>query len=204
MNRFLVWITVLLFLQLAISAGDLEQIYDTLARQLVGNWQSPAWSGQLSESWRVGEDGWLHQQAYYYEEADTSYRAQSKIERVDNSLILFTVIENSNPKIFKSIRNRELLRTTLLMQRNANIGHETPSAFQPLTTSSPRQHMNNYEHSEPVNIGSGDEISMKDLAELIAYKVGYHGEILWDDTKLRLPSVASFPSHEIHQKNGIS
>lgn len=102
MKRLIVCLALLLSLQANTSAGDLEQIYKTLAGRLVGKWQSPAWSGQLSESWRVGEDGWLHQHAYYYEQSDTTYRAQSKIEIVGNDLILFSVIENSSPKIFKA------------------------------------------------------------------------------------------------------
>lgn len=40
-----------------------------------------------------------------------------------------------------------------------------------------------YHGSEPVNIGTGTEISIKDLAELIAKKTGFTGRILWDSTK---------------------
>jgi GDP-L-fucose synthase len=40
-----------------------------------------------------------------------------------------------------------------------------------------------YDGSEPVNLGAGWEISIKDLAELIAKHVGYEGEIIWDTTK---------------------
>ena len=43
--------------------------------------------------------------------------------------------------------------------------------------------MNNYNGLEPINAGSGEEISIKDLAELVASIVGYKGEILWDTTK---------------------
>lgn len=103
MKSIHVFTVVLLLLVTAISANGLDRVYNSLAKHLVGTWQSPAWSGRLSETWRVGEDGWLHQQAYYFEEADTSYRAHSKIEKVGDDLILFTVIENSNPKIFKSV-----------------------------------------------------------------------------------------------------
>ena len=35
----------------------------------------------------------------------------------------------------------------------------------------------------PLNIGSDEEISIKDLAELIATTVGYNGQIKWDTTK---------------------
>ena len=40
-----------------------------------------------------------------------------------------------------------------------------------------------YSGSEPVNLGAGWEISIKDLAELIAKHVGYEGEIVWDTSK---------------------
>jgi len=106
MKRILVCTAVLVFLHTAATANDLEQVYNTLVKHLVGEWQSPAWSGQLSETWQVGKDGWLHQRAYYCEQSDTTYRAQSKIERVGNELVLFTVIENSNPKIFRATKVR--------------------------------------------------------------------------------------------------
>jgi GDP-L-fucose synthase len=37
-----------------------------------------------------------------------------------------------------------------------------------------------YESKEPINIGSGFEISMRGLAELIALKVDYKGKLVWD------------------------
>ena len=40
-----------------------------------------------------------------------------------------------------------------------------------------------YNDSEPVNLGSGMEISIKDLAELIAKLVGFEGEFVWDTDK---------------------
>jgi len=40
-----------------------------------------------------------------------------------------------------------------------------------------------YDGSEPVNLGSGEEISIRELAELIAAEVGFHGEIVWDTTQ---------------------
>ncbi|MBN2463120.1 MAG: GDP-L-fucose synthase, partial [Dehalococcoidia bacterium] len=36
---------------------------------------------------------------------------------------------------------------------------------------------------EPVNIGSGIEISIKDLAKLIAELTGFRGQIVWDTSK---------------------
>ena len=40
-----------------------------------------------------------------------------------------------------------------------------------------------YNSSEPVNIGSGFEISIKDLTETIARLTGFTGDIRWDTTK---------------------
>lgn len=40
-----------------------------------------------------------------------------------------------------------------------------------------------YNESNPVNIGAGFEISIKDLVEKIRGLVGYTGEIIWDTTK---------------------
>jgi GDP-L-fucose synthase len=40
-----------------------------------------------------------------------------------------------------------------------------------------------YNGSEPVNLGSGNEISIKDLARLIARLTGFEGELVWDTSK---------------------
>lgn len=40
-----------------------------------------------------------------------------------------------------------------------------------------------YDKSEPVNIGSGMEISIKDLVELIAKIMDFKGQIVWDSSK---------------------
>lgn len=40
-----------------------------------------------------------------------------------------------------------------------------------------------YNKSEPVNLGSGSEISIKDLAELIKELTGFEGKLVWDKTK---------------------
>ena len=43
--------------------------------------------------------------------------------------------------------------------------------------------MNHYSGDETVNAGSGKEVSIRELAELVARVVGYSGEILWDTSK---------------------
>jgi GDP-L-fucose synthase len=40
-----------------------------------------------------------------------------------------------------------------------------------------------YDGAEPVNVGSGEEISIRDLAELVAELTGFDGEIVWDSSK---------------------
>ena len=40
-----------------------------------------------------------------------------------------------------------------------------------------------YQGSEPVNLGAGFEISIKDLADKIVALTGYQGRIVWDSTK---------------------
>ena len=43
--------------------------------------------------------------------------------------------------------------------------------------------MNNYSGNETVNAGTGKEISIKELTDLVADIVGYKGKILWDASK---------------------
>ena len=42
--------------------------------------------------------------------------------------------------------------------------------------------MEHYDKPEPINLGSGVEISMKDLATMVAEVVGFKGKIIWDKT----------------------
>lgn len=43
--------------------------------------------------------------------------------------------------------------------------------------------MNNYSGDETVNIGTGKELTIKELTELVAKVIGYEGKIKWDTTK---------------------
>ena len=40
-----------------------------------------------------------------------------------------------------------------------------------------------YEKHDPVNLGTGKEVRIKELAGLIARLVGYQGETVWDTTR---------------------
>jgi len=43
--------------------------------------------------------------------------------------------------------------------------------------------MDKYDDSRQINIGSGQEVSIKDLADKISKAVGFSGEISWDSSK---------------------
>ena len=43
--------------------------------------------------------------------------------------------------------------------------------------------MNTYSGNETVNLGTGKELTIKELTELVAKVIGFHGEILWDPSK---------------------
>jgi GDP-L-fucose synthase len=40
-----------------------------------------------------------------------------------------------------------------------------------------------YDGAEPLNLGSGEEIAIRDLAALVAAATGYRGEIVWDTSR---------------------
>lgn len=43
--------------------------------------------------------------------------------------------------------------------------------------------LENYKSNEIINIGWGEDISIKELAEMIAAKVGFTGKLVWDNSK---------------------
>jgi GDP-L-fucose synthase len=43
--------------------------------------------------------------------------------------------------------------------------------------------MNNYNDSEIINIGTGKDVSIKELSEMVAKIIEYEGKIVWDSTK---------------------
>lgn len=72
--------------------------------------------------------------------------------------------------------------------------------------------MNNYSGSSTINIGSGEELSIKELVELIVEVVGYQGKIHWDESKpdgtprkrLNITKLESMGwRHKIHLRDGL-
>jgi GDP-L-fucose synthase len=43
--------------------------------------------------------------------------------------------------------------------------------------------MISYDSSEIINVGTGEDLTIKELVELISIIVGYRGEIKWDTSK---------------------
>ena len=43
--------------------------------------------------------------------------------------------------------------------------------------------MDHYENAELINVGSGEDVSIKDLAKMVASVVGYNGNIEWDTSR---------------------
>ena len=89
----------------AMSCNESSNVTDhlNLKSKLEGKWTAKAFDGELHEEWMLNEFGWMQQQGYYIEKSDTSYSAKTQIQKVGEDIILFSVIKNSNPKIFKSV-----------------------------------------------------------------------------------------------------
>jgi GDP-L-fucose synthase len=41
----------------------------------------------------------------------------------------------------------------------------------------------NFASNQPINIGIGSDLSIKQLAQIIATEIGYRGEIIWNTSK---------------------
>lgn len=73
--------------------------------------------------------------------------------------------------------------------------------------------MQNYNDSSIINVGSGEDVTIKELAEVVSDAVGYKGEIIWDTTKpdgmpRKLVDVSKLHSlgwkHSTHLSEGIA
>jgi len=87
------------------SCNQWEKDIDTLElnSKLSGKWIAKAFDGELHETWQLGHDGWMLQEGYYIEKSDTTYSARTRIEALNNELVLFSVIKNATPKIFQAV-----------------------------------------------------------------------------------------------------
>jgi GDP-L-fucose synthase len=72
--------------------------------------------------------------------------------------------------------------------------------------------INHYDDSRPINVGTGEDITIRELASLVARTLGYRGEIVWDGDKpdgtpRKLLDVSRIQSlgwkHQIQLEDGI-
>ena len=91
-----------IYVNTGFKAVSIMDQYNRLRNQLKGQWVSEAWSGNLHEAWSVDENGHIVQKATYKVAGEILYTASNKIELVNGELILFSVIKDSTPKIFKA------------------------------------------------------------------------------------------------------
>ena len=85
-----------------VEVSPIANIFKTLKMSLPGKWQSKAWDGLLDEHWWVDADGNLRQTASYSENGVVSYKAKNKIELIDDQLVLISLIEGSDPRVFQA------------------------------------------------------------------------------------------------------
>ena len=73
--------------------------------------------------------------------------------------------------------------------------------------------MNNYSSPEIINIGTGEDLSILELANIVKKCVGYEGKIVWDSSKpdgtpRKLMDVSKLHSfgwkHKINLEQGIA
>ena len=60
-----------------------------------------------------------------------------------------------------------------------------------------------YDGAEPVNVGAGFEIFIKDLVELIAELTGFRGKIVWDTTKPNGQPRRCLDTNRAHERFGF-
>lgn len=96
-------LTIISLLFVSCLDHSFKNDYLNLESKLSGKWTAKAFDGELHEEWTLDKTGWMQQVGYYIEKSDTSYSAITRIEKIGNEIILFSVIKNSNPKIFKAV-----------------------------------------------------------------------------------------------------
>ena len=61
-----------------------------------------------------------------------------------------------------------------------------------------------YDGPEPVNLGAGKEISIRELAELVADVTGFEGRIIWDTEQARTASLAEASTRPVRASSSAS
>jgi GDP-L-fucose synthase len=119
-----------------------------------------------------------------------AYRAQSGFNAIYPMLVnLYGPGDNCDPQtshvipalIRKCLEAREEGQREIVLWGDGSPTREflyVDDAAEALVLASER-----YDGGDPVNIGSGEEISIRDLAQLIAQETGFDGTIVWDTSR---------------------
>ena len=83
-----------------------------------------------------------------------------------NQVVVTRVAGFLGSAIVRNLQGKECTRIVIPRSKEYDLRHEAA-----------------YNSSEPVNIGAGFEISIKDLVHIIARLTGFNGKITWDATK---------------------
>lgn len=103
-SKIILLLPLLLSCTISASASPLKtDPFPDLSQLLIGEWSSPAWNGQLVETWRMIDATTFESRAVYMEKKDTLYASTSRIEKVGGQWMLFSVIKDGTPKIFQAV-----------------------------------------------------------------------------------------------------
>ena len=141
-------IRILVLILLVVSCRNDAKVQDhlNLSTKLSGKWTAKAFDGELHEEWTLNKEGWMLQESYYIEENDTTYAAQTQIQKVGEEVILFSVIRNSNPKIFKSTRTEDYI----MVFENDDYKNPFQVTYEFLTDTTYRRSIKGYENDSIV------------------------------------------------------
>ncbi len=107
-NKIILLLALFFSCTISASASSLNtDPFPDLNKLLTGKWSSPAWNGQLVETWRMINTTTFESQAIYLEKGDTLYASTSRIEKVAGKWMLFSVIKDGTPKIFQAVSSSD-------------------------------------------------------------------------------------------------
>ena len=131
------------------ACSQSDTVYDKLGLQdkLSISWEADAFDGALHESWVLGSDGCMQQHGYYIENGDTSYSAITRIEKVGNDIVLYSVIKDSNPKIFKA----NVVEERMLVFENKGYKNPYEVKYEFITDDNHRRTITGYEQDSLVS-----------------------------------------------------
>lgn len=144
--RYLI-ICICLVLTVSCKQDKLPKDSLGLSSKLSGKWIAEAFDGELHETWILGEDGWMLQEGYYIEANDTSYSANTKIEKVNEATVLFSVIKGATPKIFQA----STISATKMVFENKDYKNPSEVIYEFIDSDNYKRTINGYENDSLVS-----------------------------------------------------